>query len=129
MSKKIPNLAAWPIFTARVRSAREGQVCVSVHTCAGGGYPISGRGGYPIPGLGWGEVPQPGLDGRGYPGHVWMVGGRVPWPGLDGGGTPSLGGFPATCGWWRGTPARSGWWGGTPSLWWGYHSQVWMVRG
>ena len=47
-------------FTARVRSAREGNVltpvCVSVHTC---------RGGYPIPGLA-GEVPHP-RSGQGVP--------------------------------------------------------------
>ena len=42
-----------------------------------------------------GEVPRSGLDnGMGYPGHVWMVGGTpsqgwgVPQPGLDGGGYP-----------------------------------------
>ena len=62
-------------------------LCVSVHTSMGGG-----------------GVPQPGLDGGGYPSQVWMVGG-VPQQGLDGGG---------------GTSARSGWWGVPPS-------QVWMV--
>ena len=37
-----------------------------------------------------GGVPQTGLDGGGYPGQVWMVGGYLgyPQPGLDGGGAP-----------------------------------------
>ena len=45
-------------------------------------------------------VSQPGHDGGGCPGHVWMVGGGyasqvwmvgggIPWPGLDSGGYPS----------------------------------------
>ena len=46
--------------------------------------------------MGWG-VPQPGLDGGGYP--IPEVG--VPQPGLDGGGYPIHGV--------GGTPARSEW--------------------
>ena len=41
---------------------------------------------------GWLGVPQPGLDGGGYPGQIWMVGG-LPQPGLDGWGYP---GYPPT---------------------------------
>ena len=66
------------LFTARVRSTREGNVltlvCVSVHTCRGTPPQDlrSGWGGYPIPGLdtppdmGWGTPPRPGME---YPLH------------------------------------------------------------
>ena len=63
------------MFTARVRSTREGNVltpvCVSVHTCGGGGggvpHPRSGWGGGPrVPPQIWDRVPPPG-PGMGYP--------------------------------------------------------------
>ena len=55
------------VITARVRSTREVNVltpvCVSVHTCEGGGgrggLPHLRSGGYPIPGLDRGGVPHP----------------------------------------------------------------------
>ena len=118
------------VFTARVRSTREGNIntweCLSVHH----------QGGYPVPGLGggvtppsqvWmvgGGVPYPrsGLWGV-YPSQVWMVAGvphprsgwwggvpRVPpRPDLNGGGIPT----PAKSRWWGVPHLRSGWWGGT----------------
>ena len=64
------------VFTARVRSTREGNIytweCLSVHHRWGGG-------GYPVPGLMVGGYPVPGL----------MVGGGYPIPGLMVGGIPS----------------------------------------
>ena len=85
-------------ITARVRSTKEGnvltRVCVSVHTCGGGRYPISGlgEGGTPsqvwpgVPHLrsGWG-VPHPRSGQRGTPSQVLPVG--YP-PTRSGRGTP-----------------------------------------
>ena len=121
--------------TARVRSTREGTVFTGVCLLTFGEgrvpHPRSGWwGGYPIPGLGCGVphprgVPQPGMDGTGYPipggypGQVLMVGGTQgtpPTPGLDGGGYPGY------------TPAWSGWWGGYPEYpppWNGVPPQTW----
>ena len=58
------------LFTARVRSTREGYVLtrasVSVHICGGGGE-------YPIPGPGrWGRYPIQLIEGGGTPSQVWM---------------------------------------------------------
>ena len=90
------------VFTARVRSTREGNVLtpvfVSVHTYGGGGYPISGLGkggtpsqvrvgGYPISGLGRGGTPFQVQVGRGYP--IPGLGRGVPHPRSRWGGTHS----------------------------------------
>ena len=106
------------IFTARVRSTREGNIytweCLSVHHFGGwGGIPSqvwwwgvphlrSGGGGYPIPGLargvpyprsGWGGGTIPGLVG-GTPSQVWPgwypIPGRGEVPHLRSGGTQSI---------------------------------------
>ena len=131
------------IITARFRRMGEGTVFslfVSSHL-DGGSTPA--RSGW------WGGVPRPGLDGGGYPGQVWMVGGTlarsgwwgvpqqgldgwgVPWTGLDGGRVPQPGldggGYPNQVCMVGGTLARSGW-SGLPrepppparSGWWGY---------
>ena len=116
-------LLFYNIFTARVRSTREGTVFTGLDG-GGGGYAISGLGwgvphpgldggGYPIPGVGenpiqvWmvGGYPIPG----GYPSQVWMVRGSqgTPQLGLDGGGYP---GYPPPSRPGQGTPL--GW--GTP---------------
>ena len=84
------------IFTARVRSTREGNIytweCLSVHHC-GGGYPISGlvAGGIPHPRPG--GVPHPRSGGT-HPRSGWGVphprsGRGVPHPRSGWGGTPS----------------------------------------
>ena len=108
LGERLPN-----IFTARVRSTREGnvliRVCVSVHTCRGGGYPISGLGrgvphlrfgGYPISGCG-----VPHLRSGSYP----ILGLGVPHPRS---GVPHLrsGGTPSQV-WTGGTPSKvwTGW--------------------
>ena len=87
------------IFTARVCFHR----CLSVNILGAGGYPVQvwmvGGVAHLRPGVG--GVPNPGLDGGGYP--IWGVG--VPQPGLDGEGVPH--------------PRSGG----------GYPSQVWMVGG
>ena len=97
-------------FTARVRSTREGnvltRVCVSVHTCGGGGGVPHLRSG--------GRVVPHSRSGGGYPSQVWLggypipgLGGGYPVPGLGLGGTPSQvwpGGYPIS-GWGtQGTP-------------------------
>ena len=91
--------------TARVRSTREGNVltpvCVSVHTCRGGGggapHLRSGGRGVPhlrISGLGGGGYPIPGLAGV-YPIPGLAGGGEYPIPGLDWADTPQPGtGYP-----------------------------------
>ena len=72
-----PVLERLLFVTARIRRMGEGTFfSLSVHTCGGGGYPISGLrwggylvpcpGGYPVPGLGGIPSPRSG-GGGGYP--------------------------------------------------------------
>ena len=117
------------IFTARVRSTREGNIytweCLSVHHCGGGaGYPIPGLGGVPPSQVWWWGVPHP-RSGQGVP-HPRSgrgVGYPIPWQGGTWGNPPDqvwMGyppgpgtGYPPDLGW--GTPPDLGW--GTPQTW------------
>ena len=101
----------WVVKMSYLPSASEGWGKVTFSVCShlwggvgwGGTLARSGVWGeYPMPVVG---VPQPGLDGGGYP--IPGLGWGVPWPGLDGGGViPSQG---------QGVPSQVWMVGGTPS--------------
>ena len=95
------------IFTARVRSTREGNIytweCLSVHYRWGEGVPCPRSGG--VPHLRSGGYPIPGLGGT--PSQVWT--GGYPIPGLDGGGTTG-----APLPWLDGVPPHHDWMGYPP---------------